>query len=384
MALNKLSDVKLRKMDFAALAPKLISDGGGLYLRPAKGGSASWVMVYNRFGKRTELGLGGYPATTLANARQQAANIREQLAEGVDPKEEKRKVNAVPTLRELAAKYKAVFGAGWSESYSSLFDRCIERHLKRLADKPVNRISAYDIQDDVVKLMHTTPTSARKTIGVASRVFGYAVAHRMIEHNPARWEDGLKYLLPKIADNSTHFASIHYDDAPALFKSLMADQSVSARALVLQMLTGVRPTEASSARWEEFDLDRWTWTIPAERMKQRKPHTAPLSQLARDLLLEWKALAKTPYVFPSNVVDAPIHPRTVLSKLHEHAPGSTRHGLRSTLREWLGAKTDTDFVTAEEILSHAIGDAVTQAYYRQQSLEKMGRALTKWAEYLNT
>ncbi|MGA2488138.1 MAG: hypothetical protein ABSF49_19490 [Roseiarcus sp.] len=32
------------------------------------------------------------------------------------------------------------------------------------------------------------------------------------------------------------------------------------------------------ARWAEFDLDAGLWTIPAERMKARREHRAPLSR----------------------------------------------------------------------------------------------------------
>jgi integrase len=49
------------------------------------------------------------------------------------------------------------------------------------------------------------------------------------------------------------------------------NQQISTRCLIeWQLLTLVRPSEASGARWAEIDLDAKLWTIPAERMKAKR------------------------------------------------------------------------------------------------------------------
>jgi integrase len=48
-------------------------------------------------------------------------------------------------------------------------------------------------------------------------------------------------------------------------------------ALRLLALTFMRPGELRFAAWKEFDLDAGVWTIPANRMKMRRPHRIPLA-----------------------------------------------------------------------------------------------------------
>ena len=72
------------------------ADGGCLYLRIAKGGSKSWVFMYRRNGKQTEIGLGSATGkgkagiVTLEQARRKALAIHATIGDGVDPLKAKR------------------------------------------------------------------------------------------------------------------------------------------------------------------------------------------------------------------------------------------------------------------------------------------------------
>jgi integrase len=76
------------------------------------------------------------------------------------------------------------------------------------------------------------------------------------------------------------------EELPKLMRSLvMSNLSVPTRCLIeWQLLTLVRPSEASGARWAEIDLDAKLWTIPAERMKAKREHIVPLSPQALEIL----------------------------------------------------------------------------------------------------
>ena len=52
----------------------------------------------------------------------------------------------------------------------------------------------------------------------------------------------------------------------------------------LLLLTGARLNELAGARWREFDLERKTWTIPAERFKSDAEHMVPLTNDALAVL----------------------------------------------------------------------------------------------------
>jgi hypothetical protein len=100
MALNKLTDLKLEsiaaKARKAANTPNakaaLVGDGGGLYLSLTKAGSASWLFRYMVAGKAHAIGLGGYPKVSLKFARAKAQEVRDSLAQGIDPSLAKKEV----------------------------------------------------------------------------------------------------------------------------------------------------------------------------------------------------------------------------------------------------------------------------------------------------
>ena len=64
-------------------------DGAGLYLNVTASGSKSWVQRIVIDGRRRDIGLGGYPAVSLADARSLAVGHRTAIAKGLDPVVEK-------------------------------------------------------------------------------------------------------------------------------------------------------------------------------------------------------------------------------------------------------------------------------------------------------
>ncbi|MBT6366791.1 MAG: DUF4102 domain-containing protein, partial [Bacteroidetes bacterium] len=61
----------------------------GLILQ-VKGASRSWILRIPVGGKRRDIGLGGFPAVGLAQARKNARDIRIKVAQGIDPIQERR------------------------------------------------------------------------------------------------------------------------------------------------------------------------------------------------------------------------------------------------------------------------------------------------------
>ncbi|MFO7921831.1 MAG: Arm DNA-binding domain-containing protein, partial [Nioella sp.] len=62
-----------------------LADGGGLSLRCTAKGHKRWVLRYSLHKSQREMGLGSFPAVSLAQARHKAASTRERVAEGLDP-----------------------------------------------------------------------------------------------------------------------------------------------------------------------------------------------------------------------------------------------------------------------------------------------------------
>src|SRR2546430_13960611 len=72
--------------------------------------------------------------------------------------------------------------------------------------------------------------------------------------------------------------------AGGFWSELNKQDGIVARLVEFIILTATRLGEATGARWEECDLDRAVWTIPAARMKSGKEHRIPLSRCVIELL----------------------------------------------------------------------------------------------------
>ena len=93
----------------------------GLALQVTSSGARSWLLRVMVGGKRREMGLGGYPAVTLAMAHEKGRNARELIRQGIDPillankaqsalKAEQAKAL---TFEQCAEAYIAAHEAGW-------------------------------------------------------------------------------------------------------------------------------------------------------------------------------------------------------------------------------------------------------------------------------
>ena len=69
--------------------PGMYADGNGLNLKVVSSGAKRWVQRVTIGGKRHNLGLGGYPAVSLAEARELAAENQRAIRQGRDPLAEK-------------------------------------------------------------------------------------------------------------------------------------------------------------------------------------------------------------------------------------------------------------------------------------------------------
>ena len=83
--------------------PGKYGDQHGLMLRVMPSGSKQWVWRGTMRGKRVDMGLGGFPYTSLAEAREKAFEYRKLTRNGEDSRELKRSLD-VPTFAEAAEK----------------------------------------------------------------------------------------------------------------------------------------------------------------------------------------------------------------------------------------------------------------------------------------
>jgi integrase len=367
-----------------------LGDGGGLYLVRGRDGGATWVFRYTSptRNKLREAGLGAYGVVGLAQARELASSKREQVANKHDPLDvrDAEKASAV-TFDTVAVKTLAVVRAKWTaDDLVPRWQKASDAITKALKGKPVRDLTPDDIAN-VLTPYDDRPTTKRFVLSVMRRTLDTASAQGIRPDNPA---DARKIgQITSLAHKTKNNPAMKYADVPAFVKGLRERDSDTARCLEFIIRTGVRKSEATDARFSEFDFAKGVWTIPAERMKSRREHTVPLTERCIVIVLEQQLRNGDGYVFKGSLSgrrpDTPrdVKPLSHGAFMHLLPDGVTVHGFRSALRNYLGAKTDVSFEIAETVLAHRVGNATVQAYWREPGIDKHRVALTYWGDFID-
>jgi integrase len=158
-------------------------------------------------------------------------------------------------------------------------------------------------------------------------------------------------------------------------------------ALQLHPLVATRPGELRHAEWTEVDLDTATWSIPAGRMKMKKPHVVPLSPQALKILGELSIVTgKGKYLFPSIRSTAkPISDNTMnagLRRLGYTKEEIVSHGWRAIFRTLADEVLQERVDIIEAQLAHQVSDALGRAYNRTSFLKERRELMNRWGQYL--
>jgi integrase len=156
-------------------------------------------------------------------------------------------------------------------------------------------------------------------------------------------------------------------------------------AIWLQMLIATRPGELRLAEWPEFDLDKALWTIPIERMKNRKymtePYIVTLSQQALKALEELREITgHSILLFPSLTNSKkPLSDMTIAKALrsiwteYRIVPHGFRHFFSTEANEHGHYRADV----IEAALAHKDSNAI-RAVYNKATYIKERRELAQW------
>lgn len=366
----------------------LHADGGGLYLRISANGGRRWVFVFRWRGKRTEMGLGSARKghVGLKEARDRAFECRKLLREKISPLEAKRSVpNEVPTFGEYAQKLVDSLASGFSnEKHVEQWRTTLKTHAAALKDKPVNEITTEDVLGVLKPIWTTRSETASRLRGRIEKVLSAAKAEGLRDgENPARWRGHLVELLPKRQKLSRgHHAAMPFAEIPSFFALLRSREAPSARALEFLILTATRGGETRGARWSEFDFDKKTWTIGAERMKSKRPHRVPLTPRMIEILDAIRKHSASEHVFVGPDGKRPLSEgafKVLLNRLNEGK--WTPHGFRSSFRDWAAETTTFAHEVVEMALAHVIANDTEAAYRRGDLLDKRRELMTAWEQY---
>ena len=370
--------------------PGRYGDGGrgghGLYLKVqiftnGRIGRA-WGQRVRINGRPTNLGLGSYPAVTLAEARRRAITNRQSIEEGGDPR--KARTAAATTFRAVAERVIKLHAEAWKKgSYLPTAWRASFRtYAGPINDKQVADIRRADVLAILAPIWTAKPATAKIVLQRIGTVLKYAVAEGLAPLNVAD-PALLRAALPKMANGGTrhHKALPHAEVGAALAKVRASGSRPAARlAVEFLALTACRVGEVLGARWTEIDLQERVWTVPSLRMKTSRDFRVPLSGRALEILSEARALSGgSGLVFVSG--RGKQLPRQTPSLLLRRAGiGGTPHGFRSSFRDW-AAETGVDRATAEAALAHVV-QGTEGAYFRSDLLDARRAVAAAWAVHI--
>ena len=387
-----LSDMKVRKTEIRE-KPYKLSDGGGLFLLVKPNGSKLWQQKYRYHGKERLLSHGQYPDVSLAEARRKRDEARSLLAEGGDPSMEKRlaqieaETQARTTFLLVAEEY---LEQSKERELAEATIRKKEWQIHTLAEplhhRPVSEITSAEVLHLLKKIERSgRRETAKKLLGTLSAVFRLAVVTLRAENDPTYAVKGA--LLPP-----KHVSRAAITDEKT-FGALLRDMEaftgwrVIIDAMKFQILTMTRPGEVRGAKKEEFDLDKFSWTIPAERMKMRRDHVVPLSDQAQEIVKSnWPDVEGADLLFPSIVSNRKWLSEnafnSALRRMGYSKEEVTAHGFRATASTILNNR-GFDGEVIEAALAHQDKNVVRRTYNRATYWDQRVALMQDWANLVD-
>src|SRR5262249_37317333 len=123
--------------------------------------------------------------------------------------------------------------------------------------------------------------TARTMLGT---LYAWAMSQGLIENNPVIGTTKVEYSgkRERVLNDEELAIVWRACSNPANFPN----DGNFGRVIKLLILLGARRREIECMQWSELDLARATWTLPAERSKNHRAHTLPLSPAALAILAE--------------------------------------------------------------------------------------------------
>ncbi|MCZ2405751.1 MAG: tyrosine-type recombinase/integrase [Burkholderiales bacterium] len=388
-----LTDIACKKAACPPDQPRLrLADEKGLYLEVNRAGKY-WRWKYRFGGKERRLALGVYPEVTLAQARQARDEARRVLKGGTDPGQLKRDAKAA-NAASLANTFEAVARLWWAHWKDGKNERHAAYAIKRLEADAFPALGARPIASITAKdLTHMAKTVqsrgaidlAHRVLQMCGQVLRYAVAHDLIERNPAADLKPGDTLKSRRAEN---YARLEEKELPELLRKIEAYQGRPFTRLAMQLmsLVFVRTSELIGARWAEFDLQAAEWRIPKERMKMKTPHIVPLAPQAVEVLRVLQTLSGgRELLFPGERDHAkPMSNNTILKALERmgYKGRMTGHGFRGVASTILHEQGFAHHVI-ELQLAHQERNSVSAAYNHATYLKERRAMMCAWADHLD-
>jgi integrase len=389
---TKLTDAIVRKAalgvgeDEAYIGDAVVR-GLGLRIRKLTTGAVKqWTMRYrDDAGTHRRYILGAADVMNVAAAREMAQDKLHGIRHGTMPHEEHEQrakaaaaeqARAAQTFKVLGADFLAYQKGEVSPRYFIEAERYITKHWACLDDMPIADIKLEHVATrlDAIKCDCGKPTANRARSMLRS-FFVWAMRRGKVASNPVtlseHYEEASRERVLSMDELATIWAACRDDDY--------------GRIVRLLMLTGQRAREVAGLRWSEISIATATWTLPAERSKNKKAHTIPLSPAAIALLPERREGTDLVFGTGANGFNNFGEAKASLDARLPAMEPWTLHDLRRSCATQLSKVCKVPPHVIEATLNHVSGSkkGVAGIYNRDPYEAEVRAALLAWAELLS-
>ena len=401
---------------------KKLSDGGGLLLtvRPAAQGGlrhtrSAWSFRYTLPHEinRREIGLGGYPEVSVAQARRERVRFREIVRGGRDPKTEREAVITGQAERAAEAETAPALWDAVQDTYEMLVRRNklkprtrwlapLKTHIgnRGIGSKRINEISIEEMRDHLLPLWETTAVTGKRLVDRLRTTYRHQNEfHGRSDVNPDFIHEVERRLGDRPDFEVTHIASHHYEDMTELYAALDETQ-IASLALKFTILTNAQQGPVRFATRDQIIHDpsklsetrgfnRRVWRMPHRERKASKSLKGdffiPLSDEAIRILSVADKIRRgdSDLIFPSPQAGKTMSDAAMNAVLKRHKVAARGHGMRSSFRMW-ASNIGAEFHVAERCMDHVVANQlVVSAYLRDDAILQRSILLDQWAAYLS-
>jgi len=316
--------------------------------------------------------LGVWPDLNVAQVREKARKMRAELAQGKNPKTEKKEGI---TVGEFFPVYMDRHGNG---KKSAIKDRS---HFERLL-KPWTNYRLADITRVKVEALHKsigkeTPIQANRVLALLSTMFSKAIIWGYLKtDNPCR---GVKKFKEISRDRF-----LSGEELGRFFEALdLTENPAFKDYILLSLFTGARKANVLSMRWKDIDFERSVWKIPGELSKNGDPMQIPLGPDVLEILRTRRAEASSIFILPGDGAKGHyVEPKRAWTTLLKRAKLEDLriHDLRRSMGSWM-----TIGGASLPIVGKALGHKTSQAtsIYARLNLDPVRAAMDQAVEAMN-
>jgi integrase len=358
----------------------------GFGLRVTANGAKSWTVIYRVNGKQRRATLGGFPALSLADARDKARDVMRVAAKGDDPAAEKKAAKAnlfEEVIAEFIERHCKPRNRGWKRQESDLR----REFLPHWGGRPISSIGRRDILEVLDRIAdRTSPRRANRYLALLKKLFSWCAERGYVDASPAAVvkPPGREVSRDRVLSDAELVSVWHACEAASYPFGHM---------FRLLIVTGQRLGEVATMSWPNVDLEKKIWTVPGEIAKNGVPNEVPLSMFAIGILETANfRRGKDELVFPArngsgNSASGFSKAKRTLdgalaSEGHKLAPWRL-HDLRRTAASGM-AMLGVQPHVIERVLNHISGSqaGVAGVYNRFGYLPEKRQALDVWADHV--